>query len=85
VPYLRSLLILTPDITVIASMPFLIKLHAISAFIFIGLIPFTRLMHFLVYPVYYLWRRVQVVIWNRDMKEMRTSRRTREGVKPRNN
>jgi nitrate reductase gamma subunit len=85
VPYLRSLLILSPDISVVTTLPWLIKIHAISAFVFIGLIPFTRLIHFLVYPVYYLWRNTQLVIWNRNMKEMRASKNTREGVKPRNN
>jgi nitrate reductase gamma subunit len=85
VPYLRSLFIFMPDQTVIASMPWLIKIHTISAFVFIGLIPFTRLMHFLVYPVGYLWRSYQLVIWNRDQKAMRASKNTREGVKPINN
>ena len=85
VPYLRSLLIFTPDTAVITTMPWLVKLHVISAFIFIGLIPFTRLMHFLVWPVFYLWRSYQLVIWNRDQKAMRASKNTREGVKPVNN
>jgi len=85
VPYLRSLLIFTPDTAVIATMPWLIKLHVISAFVFIGFIPFTRLMHFLVWPVFYLWRNYQLVIWNRDQKAMRASKNTREGVKPINN
>lgn len=85
VPYIRSLLIFAPDTAVISAMPWLIKLHVISAFVFIGLIPFTRLMHFLVWPVYYLWRNYQLVIWNRDQKAMRASKNTREGVKPVNN
>lgn len=85
VPYLRSLITLSPDISVITTMPLFIKIHTISAFVFIGLIPFTRLMHFLVYPVFYLWRNYQVVIWNRDQKEMRASKNTREGIRPRNN
>lgn len=85
VPYLRSLMIFMPDQTVIASMPLLIKIHTISAFVFIGLIPFTRLMHFLAYPLTYLWRSYQLVIWNRDQKTMRNSKNTREGVKPINN
>lgn len=85
VPYLRSLLIFMPDQAVIASMPWLIKIHTISAFVFIGLIPFTRLMHFLVYPLAYLWRNYILVISNRDQKAMRTSKNTREGVKPINN
>lgn len=85
VPYLRSLFMFSPDISVITTMPWLIKIHALSAFVFIGLIPFTRLIHFIVYPVYYLWRNYQLVIWNRDLKDMRRSKNTREGVKPRNN
>ncbi len=85
VPYLKSIFTLTPDISVITTMPLLIKGHAISAFAFLGLIPFTRLMHFLVYPVNYLRRRVQLVIWNRDLRESRASRKMREGIKPRNN
>ncbi len=85
VPYLRSLFTFMPDTTVITTMPWLIKIHTISAFVFIGLIPFTRLMHFLVYPVNYLSRSCQVVIWNRDQKVMRASKNTREGVKPKNN
>lgn len=85
VPYLRSLFIFAPDQSVIAAMPLLIKIHTVSAFVFIGLIPFTRLMHFLVYPLGYLWRAYQLVIWNRDQKAMRISKNTREGVKPVNN
>jgi nitrate reductase gamma subunit len=85
VPYLRSILILSPDISVISTMPFLIKAHVVSAFVIIGLIPFTRLMHFLVYPIFYLWRNYQLVIWNRDQKKMRKSKNTREGIKPINN
>ncbi len=85
VPYLRSLFLFSPDISVATTLPWMIKTHVISAFVFIGLIPFTRLIHFLVYPVYYLWRNTQLVIWNRNMKEMRASKNTREGIKPRNN
>ncbi len=85
VPYLRSLIIFSPDISVISTMSWLIKIHVFSAFIFIGLIPFTRLIHFLAYPFYYLWRNYQLVIWNRNQKDMRTSKNTREGVKSKNN
>jgi nitrate reductase gamma subunit len=85
VPYLYSILYLSPNIASIAAMPLLIKIHAASAFVFIGLIPFSRLIHFLVYPIYYLWRNYIVVIWNRDLKESRASAKTREGIKPINN
>jgi nitrate reductase gamma subunit len=41
------------------------KLHIISAFLLIGFFPFTRLVHILVVPNPYLWRRTQVVRWYR--------------------
>jgi nitrate reductase gamma subunit len=85
VPYLYSLFTFSPDISIIAAMPWLIKTHTLLAFVFIGIIPFTRLIHFLVYPLAYLWRNYQLVIWNRDLKQMRRSKNTREGVKPINN
>lgn len=42
----------------------MIRLHIISAFVLVGMISFTRFMHFLVYPFAYLWRPCQLVIWN---------------------
>lgn len=64
-PYLRSILMLNPDITSIMPLPVMVKIHVITAFILIGMIPYTRFMHFLVYPVHYLWREYQVTIWNK--------------------
>ena len=63
-PYLYSIFKLNPDITAVIQLPFMIRLHIISAFVFVGMIPFTRFMHFLVYPFAYLWRPYQLVIWN---------------------
>jgi nitrate reductase gamma subunit len=64
-PYLRSLVIFTPDIAYIAGLPLLIKTHIVLAYVLIGLSPFTRLVHILVVPNPYLWRRPQVVRWYR--------------------
>lgn len=64
-PYLWSLLSLSPRPELIAPLPWLPKIHILSGFSVILLIPFTRLVHFLVVPVFYYWRRPQVVIWNR--------------------
>jgi nitrate reductase gamma subunit len=64
-PYLRSVFLFNPDINAVVALPVLIKIHIISAFILIGMIPYTRFVHFLVYPFDYLWRGYQVVIWNR--------------------
>jgi nitrate reductase gamma subunit len=63
-PYLYSIFKLNPDVAAVTQLPFIIQLHIISAFVMVGMIPFTRFMHFLVYPFAYLWRPYQLVIWN---------------------
>jgi len=65
VPYLWSLLTLSPRPELIQPLPWLPKIHILSGFSLILLIPFTRLVHFLVVPIFYYWRKPQVVIWNR--------------------
>ncbi len=62
-PYLWSLVKLNPDISYVASMPHMVKLHIINAFVIVGFFPFTRLVHILVIPNPYLWRKPQVVRW----------------------
>lgn len=85
-PYIRSIFVFDPQIDAISSVNSLaLKVHVISAFALIGLIPFTRFIHFLVYPVDYLWRSYQQVIWNWNRKHIRTSRAHSEGQKSKNN
>ena len=62
-PYLWSIFKLNPDITYVAAMPHLVKFHIVLAFLTIGFFPFTRLVHVLVIPNPYLWRKPQVVRW----------------------
>ena len=62
-PYLWSIFLLNPDISYVVAMPHLVKLHIILAFLTIGFFPFTRLVHLLVVPNPYLWRKTQVVRW----------------------
>jgi nitrate reductase gamma subunit len=64
-PYLWSLLKLNPDINVIAAMPLMVKVHIVNAWLVIAFFPFTRLVHILVVPNQYLWRKRQVVRWYR--------------------
>ena len=71
-PWLWSLFTLSPDISYVAAMPLLVKLHIINAWIILGYFPFTRLIHVLVVPNPYLWRKTQVVMWHRDRKSVRT-------------
>lgn len=65
VPYLYSILLLRPDISLVQNLPFMVQLHIVGGFAILALLPFTRLVHFLSLPYEYLWRPYQVVIWNR--------------------
>jgi nitrate reductase gamma subunit len=62
-PYLWSLVRLSPDITYVTPLPLAFKVHLLGAFALIAYFPFTRLVHILVIPNMYLWRRPQVVRW----------------------
>lgn len=71
-PWLWSLLTLRPELAHVTALPWMVKLHVINAWLLIGFFPFTRLVHVLVVPNPYLWRRTQVVLWNRDRKTLRS-------------
>lgn len=73
VPYLKSVFTFQPNLAYVASMPWLVKVHIAGAFAIIAVLPFTRLVHFLVLPIQYIWRSWQVVIWNYDRKKIRKS------------
>ncbi len=62
-PYLWSLVKFQPEIAYVVGLPWLVKLHIINAFALILIFPFTRLVHVLVVPNPYLWRKTQVVRW----------------------
>jgi nitrate reductase gamma subunit len=64
-PYLWSLVRLNPDLAFVSAMPWLVKLHIVNAYLLIGFFPFSRLVHILVVPNPYLWRKPQVVRWYR--------------------
>jgi len=64
-PWLASLVRLNPQITGLAPLPWLIKLHFAGGFVLLALLPFTRLIHAVTYPLGYLWRPYRQVIWNR--------------------
>jgi nitrate reductase gamma subunit len=73
-PYLRSVFTLSPKVELMADLPWLVKSHVIGSMVIVGILPFTRLVHFLVPPVSYLWRRYQLVIWNWDRKKIREAK-----------
>lgn len=70
-PYLWSLFKLNPDLSAVTQLPWPIKVHIVGAFLFVLLFPFTRLVHVLVVPNPYLWRKAQVVRWWWDRRKIR--------------
>ncbi len=69
VPWLRSLATLDPETQFVTSLPWVVKLHMLGGFVIIALFPFTRLVHLVTFPITYLWRPYQVVIWNRRQRQ----------------
>jgi nitrate reductase gamma subunit len=67
-PWLWSLVKLDPQISYLASMPWIVQLHAVNAFFLVALFPFSRLVHVVSIPLGYLGRPYQVVIWYRQRR-----------------
>jgi nitrate reductase gamma subunit len=64
-PYLVSILTFQPDVSLVAPLPWLIKLHVVNFFVLLVAFPFSRLIHIVTYPFAYLVRPWHIVIWNR--------------------
>lgn len=64
-PYLWSVISFRPDTVAIVALPLMVKIHIVSSFIFIAIVPYTRMIHVLAYPFTYFWREYQLVIWNK--------------------
>ena len=62
-PWLWSLVSFSPDISYMAPMPVIVKLHALNAFVLIALFPFSRLVHVVSIPLAYISRPYQLVVW----------------------
>jgi len=65
VPYLTSLVILQPKIQLATTMPLVVQLHILNAFLLVAIFPFSRLVHIFTLPITYLWRPYQQMVWNR--------------------
>jgi len=64
VPWLVSLAKFSPQVQFVNALPLVVRLHFLNGFLLIALFPFTRLVHLVTFPITYLWRPFQVVIWN---------------------
>ncbi len=62
VPYVRSLLTLSPQPELVAALPWVLKTHVLSFFAFVAVFPFTRLVHIVTLPLGYLTRPRQKVL-----------------------
>ncbi|MBI2852812.1 MAG: respiratory nitrate reductase subunit gamma [Chloroflexi bacterium] len=65
VPWMWSLASFSPKVEYMADLPVLVKIHAVNAWVLIGIFPFTRLVHILSIPLAYIWRPYQRVTWYR--------------------
>ena len=74
VPYLRSVFTLSPNVAVMAELPWAVRLHVLGAFTLFAVFSFTRMVHVLVAPLPYLWRRPQLVLWHRDRRHAQKAR-----------
>ncbi len=84
-PYLWSIFALQPDVTAVSALPWVVKFHIVGAYLIVLLIPFTRLIHFLVVPLDYIWRPYQQVIWNWLPDEIRKATTPWSLQRPKNN
>jgi len=64
-PYLWSILNLKPLPQMIAPLPWVIQLHVFNFFLMMLVFPFSRLVHIFTYPLGYLFRPWQIVVWYR--------------------
>ncbi|KKL46088.1 hypothetical protein LCGC14_2349120 [marine sediment metagenome] len=55
-PWIASVFILQPDISMVAGAPFINKLHMVMALLFFAYLPFTKLVHVFSYPFGYITR-----------------------------
>jgi nitrate reductase gamma subunit len=67
VPWLISLVSLNPQTQYVSSLPWVVRLHMLTGFVVIALFPFSRLVHLIMFPFWYLWRPYQLVISNRTV------------------
>ena len=64
-PWLRSIFFLKPFVP---TVEWYVALHMLNFFLLIFLIPFSRLVHLFTFPIGYLFRPYQVVVWNRNRR-----------------
>lgn len=63
--FIYSLILLNPKTGLIVGMPLLVGLHFVLGFMILGVLPYTKLIHFVFIPFGYFFRKPQIVIYNK--------------------
>lgn len=63
--FIYSLILLNPKTELVFGMPLLVGLHFVMGFVILGLLPYTKLIHFVFIPFGYFFRKPQIVIYNK--------------------
>lgn len=74
-PYLWSVLSFRPDVSLVQPLPLTIKLHIVNFFALLLVFPFSRLVHIIAYPLGYLIRPWQIIIYPGYSRRQVTSER----------
>lgn len=69
-PYLWSILTFQPNAAPLANLPLVIKLHVFNFFLLALVFPFSRLIHIITWPLGYVLRPWQVVIWLKNVRRI---------------
>lgn len=67
-PYIWSILTFRPNAAALAPLPFTIKLHVFNFFLLTLAFAFSRLVHIITWPLGYLLRPWQIVVWLRKSR-----------------
>ena len=73
-PYLVSIFTLQPQTAMLAPLPWMIKLHILNFFVLLAILPFSRLIHIITWPLGYLVRPWLIVIWERRKDKLSEER-----------
>lgn len=63
--FIYSLILLNPKTGLVVGMPLLVGLHFVLGFMILGVLPYTKLIHFVFIPFGYFFRKPQIVIYNK--------------------
>ena len=66
VPYMRSILTLSPDASYVTPLPLVLQIHVFAFWLFVAIFAFSRLVHIVTLPLGYVLRPWQRVVANRD-------------------